>query len=120
MGGQQGIAGHLRAHLAVTQDEVRQDREHRFARRALDTPDGETAQPDADIMGVPCQTPAPATRRLVCELKAKGEEKGEDTFDKRLAIVKQTKVGGFVLEIDSDGAVVPCPFVCLSHVSPRL
>ena len=28
MGGQQGIAGHLRAHLAVAQDEVREDREH--------------------------------------------------------------------------------------------
>jgi hypothetical protein len=38
----------------------------------------------------------------VCELKTKGEEKGEDTLDKRLAIVKQTKVSGFVLEINDD------------------
>jgi hypothetical protein len=54
----------------------------------------------------------------VCELKAKSEENGEDTLDKRLAIVEQTKVGGFVLEIDGDGAVVPCPLGCVAHVSP--
>ena len=29
MRGQQGIAGHLGAHLAIAQDEVREDREHR-------------------------------------------------------------------------------------------
>ena len=28
MGGQQGITGHLRAHLAIAQDEMRQDGEH--------------------------------------------------------------------------------------------
>jgi hypothetical protein len=38
--GQQGIAGHLGAHLAIAQDEVRQDGEHGFARRTLDPPDG--------------------------------------------------------------------------------
>jgi len=53
-------------------------------------------------MGVPGQTPASATAGRVCELKTKGEEKGEDTLDKRLAIVKQTKVSGFVLEINGD------------------
>jgi hypothetical protein len=56
----------------------------------------------------------------VCELKAKGEEKGENTLNKRLAIVKQTKVGGFVLEIDGDGAILLSPFACLSHVPPVL
>jgi hypothetical protein len=53
-------------------------------------------------MGVPGQTPASATAGRVCELKTKGEERGEDTLDKRLAIVKQTKVSGFVLEINGD------------------
>ena len=86
--GQQGITGHLRAHLAIAQDEVREDREHRFAPCTLDAPDGETTQPDTDIMGVAGQTPAAATGRLVCELKAKGQEKGEDELDKRLAIVQ--------------------------------
>ena len=78
MRGQQGIAGHLRAHLAIAQDEVRQDGEHRFARRALDTPDGDPTQPDTDIMGVARQAPAAATGRLVFELKAEGQEEGED------------------------------------------
>ena len=118
MRGQQGIAGHLGAHLAIAQDEVREDREHRFARRALDTPDGEPTQADADIMGVAGQAPAAATGRLVCELKAKGQEKGEHAFDKRLTVAKELKVGRFIVKIDGDGAVVPRPCGCCAHVSP--
>jgi hypothetical protein len=75
MGCQQGSTGHLRWHLAVTQDEVRQDREHRFARRTLDTPDGEPTQPDTDIMGMACQPPAAATGCLMFELKSEGQDK---------------------------------------------
>jgi hypothetical protein len=37
---QQGIAGHLWAHLAIAQDKMRQHGEHRFAHRTLDAPDG--------------------------------------------------------------------------------
>jgi hypothetical protein len=37
------------------------------------------------------------TGRLVFQLKAKGEEKGEDTFQERLPIAKQLKIGRFVL-----------------------
>jgi len=39
------------------------------------------------------------------ELKAKGEEKGEDELDKRPAVVKELKVGRFIVEIDGDGTV---------------
>jgi hypothetical protein len=35
------------------------------------------------------------------ELKTQGEEKGADAFDKGLAIVKQLKVRGLILEIDT-------------------
>jgi hypothetical protein len=98
MGRQQGITGHLRAHLAVAQDEVRQDGEHRFARGALYPPDDDPAQPDARIMRVARPAPPAATGRLVYELKAQGQDKGEDELDKRLAIVKQAKVGGFIKE----------------------
>ena len=56
---QQRITGHLRAHLAIAQDEVRQDREHRFTCGALDTPDGETTQPETGIVGVAGQAPPP-------------------------------------------------------------
>ena len=89
VGGQQGIAGHLRSHLAVAQDEVGQDGEHRFARGALDAPDGEPAQADTGIMGVARQAPALAAAGLVGELKAEGEEKGEDELDKRFAVAKE-------------------------------
>ena len=95
-----------------------EDREDRFARRALDTPDSDPAQADTDIMGVAGQAPAAATARLVCELKAQGQEKGDDEFDKRLAIAKQLKVGRFVLKIDGDGAVFSRRFGCCTHVSP--
>ena len=81
-------------------------------------PDGDPTQADTDIMRVARQAPAAATGRLVCELKAKGQEEGEDAFDKRLAIAKQLKVGRFVLKIDGDGAVFAGRFGCCAHVSP--
>ena len=52
-----------------------------------------------------CQAPTSLTRRCVFELKAKGEEKGEDTCDKRFAIAKQLIIGRFVLKVDGDGPV---------------
>src|SRR6266446_3531257 len=61
--------------LAVTQDEVRQDGEDGFTCRTLDTPDGETAQPDPDVMRVTGQTPTATTGRLVFQLQAKGRRK---------------------------------------------
>jgi hypothetical protein len=106
MGGQQGIAGHCGSHLAIAQDEVRENREHGFACGTLETPDGETAQADTGIMGVACQVPALTAAGLVGELKAKREEKGEHAFDKRLAIAKQLIVGRVVAKIDRDGPVV--------------
>jgi hypothetical protein len=39
------------------------------------------------------------------ELKAKGEEKGEHTFDKRLTVCNQVKVGRVVSKVDGDSAV---------------
>jgi hypothetical protein len=61
--------------------------------RALDTPDGETTQPEPEVMGVTRQAPSAATARLVGELKAQGQEESHDAFDKRLAVAKQLKVG---------------------------
>jgi hypothetical protein len=52
-----------------------------------------------------CQAPTAATARLVCELKAKGEEKGEHKLQERLAIIQQANVGGFIPEIN--GCVPP-------------
>src|SRR5712691_4551614 len=106
MGRQQGIASDLRSHLTITQDEMRQDRKHRFARRALYPLDDDPTQTDTDIMRVTGQAPAATTGRLVGELKAKGEEKGEDAFDKRFAIATQLIIGRFVLQVDGNGPVV--------------
>ena len=50
--------------------------------------------------------------------KSDGIWKGQHTFDKGLAIAQQLQVGRFVVKINGDGAVVPCPFARLSHVSP--
>ena len=105
MGGQQRITGHCGPHLAVTQDEMRQDRKHCLARRTLDAPDSDPTEPDTDVMRVAGQAPAAGTSRLVFQLKAQGQEKGEHKFEKRLAVAKQLKVGRFILKINRDGAV---------------
>jgi hypothetical protein len=114
---QQGVASDLRSHLAIAQDKMWQDRKDGFARRALYPPDRDSAKTDAHIMGVARQASSPATGRFVFQLKAKSEEKGENTFDKRLAIAKQLKVSSFILEIDGDGAVVAGLMGCGSHGS---
>jgi hypothetical protein len=97
---------------------VREDREHRFAHGALETPDGDPTQPDTDVMRVAWQAPAAATGRLVCQLKAKGQEKGEHELEKRLAIVKQLRVRRFMLKIDGDGPVFSCRSGLLAHMLP--
>src|SRR5882724_4159597 len=112
--------GYLRLHRAIAYDEVREDSEHGVAHCTLDAPDGETTQPDTDVMRVAGETPTPATGRRVCELKAKGQEKSQDELDKCLAIVKQAKVRGFILEINGDRAVAPCLCGCCAQcVTPR-
>src|SRR6266852_2910204 len=99
-------------------NEVRQDREHRATRGALDPPDGEPTQPDTGIMGVAGETPAATTGRLVGELKANGEEESHDAFDKRLAIAKQLRIRSFVVKIDGDGAVFAGLVSGVAHESP--
>jgi hypothetical protein len=48
---------------------------------------------------------AAATGRLVCELKAQGQDEGEHAFDKRLAVATQLRVCHFVVKIDGDSLV---------------
>src|SRR6266849_3676970 len=117
VGGQQRIPSHFRSYLAVTQDEMRQDGEHGFARRTLDTPDGETTQAETSIVGVAGQTPALATAGLVEELKAEREKKREYELDKRFGVAQELSVGRLIVEIDGERAVVACRFGGVSHVS---
>jgi hypothetical protein len=69
-------------------------------------------------MRVTGETPAPATGRLMCELKAEGEEESAHEFYKGLAVAQQLQVGRIVSKIDSDSAVFTGSFVRLPHVSP--
>jgi hypothetical protein len=115
---QQGVAGNLRTHLAIAQDKVGQDGEHHCAPCTLETPDDDPTQADTDIMGVARQAPTTTTSHFMCKLKAKRQDEGEDTFDKRLAVTKELEVGRFVLKIDGDGAVCASRFGCFPHVSP--
>jgi hypothetical protein len=118
VGGQQSITGHVRPHRAIAQDEVWQDGEDRFARGALDAPEGEPAQANPGVMGVTRQAPAPTTGRLVPQLKAQGEEESDHQCDKGLAVVKQLNVGRLILKIDGDGPVLAYRLGCLAHLSP--
>jgi len=54
----------LRSHLAIAQDAMREDCEDRFARRTLDTPDGDAIEPYSDVMRVSGEGPFPATGPL--------------------------------------------------------
>ena len=78
---------------------MRQDREHRTTRGALETPDGEPTQPDTSLMGVECETPAAATGRLVGERKAEGEEDSAHECHKGFALAKQLNVSRVVSKI---------------------
>ncbi len=73
---------------------------------------------DTRVMGVTREAPTTATGGLVKELKAQGQDTGEDAFDKRPAIAKQLNVGGFILEVDGDGTVYARRFGRCAHVSP--
>jgi len=53
-------------------------------------------------MRVARQVPSATTGRLVCELKADGQNEGKHTFNKGLAIAKQLNVGRFILKINRD------------------
>ena len=97
---------------------MEEDRKHGAARGALEPPDSNPTETDTCIMGVTGEAPAAATGCLVEEWKAKGQEKGEDAFDKRLPVTKELKVGRIVLKIDSNGAVCACRCRCFLHVSP--
>jgi hypothetical protein len=88
MGRQEGIASALRAHLAIAQDEMREDCEHGATCRALESPDGDSTQTDTHIMRMAREASTTATGGFVFQLKAEGHEEGEDTFEERLPIAK--------------------------------
>src|SRR5713101_3067227 len=117
MGRQQGIAGYVRPHRAVAQDKVRQDGEDRFAGGALDAPDGEPAEANPRVMGVARQASTLTAAGLVEELKAEGEEEGEDELDERVGVGQEPKIGRLIVEIDGEGAVVTYRFGGVPHVS---
>ena len=76
-------------------------------------------------MGVARQTAAAGTGRFVGKLEADREEKGQDKLDKRLAIADQLEVGGWVLEVDSEGSVLASRLGGLAgsgkfHIPPNL
>jgi hypothetical protein len=54
----------------------------------------------------------------VCALEAKGQHEGDRTFETRLAVFNQAKVGCLVSKIHSDGTVVPWWFGLASQRSP--
>src|SRR5438477_542949 len=68
-------------------------------------------------MGVARHTATAGTGRFVGKLEADREDKGQDKLDKRLAIADQLEVGGWVLEVDSEGSVLASRFGGLCHVS---
>ena len=68
-------------------------------------------------MGVARQAPTLTAAGLVEELKAEGEEEGEDELDERVGVVQEPKIGRLIVEIDGEGAVVTYRFGGVPHVS---
>jgi hypothetical protein len=52
------------------------------------------------------------------ELKAKGHDEGDDTFEERLPIAKQLEIRRFAPEIDGNGAVFSRRLSHYTQVSP--
>ena len=100
-------------------NEMWQDGEHRTTRGAWEPPDGDATQADSEVVRVTGQASTATTARLMFELKAKSQEKGENTFEKRLAVAKQLKVGRFILKINCDGPVFTGLAGCGSHGHPQ-
>ncbi len=71
-------------------------------------------------MGVAREAPTAATGGLVGELKPKCEDERQDELDKRLAIVHELKVSGFILEIDRNGTIFTGPIGGFCHGSPQV
>ena len=117
MGGEEGIAGDVRSHRAVTQDEMGQHGKNCLASRALHAPDGEATEPNAGIMGVASQTTTAVTGRFMGQLEADGEDEGKDALDEGLRVVKELRVGGLIVEIDGDRTVLAWCFGGLCQVS---
>jgi hypothetical protein len=87
--GQEGITSRIGSHLAVSQDEMGQHGKNGLASRALNAPNRETAKPNAGIMGVAGHRATAITSRFVLELKANGEDEGQDELDECLGIVEE-------------------------------
>ena len=51
------------------------------------------------------------------ELKAQGEDEGEDDLDKRLGIVEELEGGGLIVEVDGNRPVLLGRLGGLDHVS---
>jgi len=113
-----GITGYIRAHLAIAQDAMGQDGQHRCARRALYPPDGHPTQTETDLRRMPRQASAAVTGRLVLQLEAEGEETSAHALEKRLAIAKELKVGRFVLKIDGDSPMFAGLTGSVAHGAP--
>src|SRR5712671_7880010 len=113
MGGEQGLPRYIRTHTAIAQDEVGQHCKDSLARGTLHAPDGEAAEANPRIMGVAGETAA-VTQGFVIELEAKSQEKGQNEVNERFAIAQQLKVGGFIVKIDGEGAVLAGRFGALS------
>jgi hypothetical protein len=119
MSSQQRITDCTRGHLSVAQDEMGQYGKDRLTACALNAPNGEPTQANASIVGMAGQRVTSAGR-CVLELKAQGEDESQDELEERLGVVEELAVGGLIVEIDGESAILAGCFVGLCHVSSPL
>jgi hypothetical protein len=105
VGGHQGSASPLQARLPLPPDARGPDGQPGLAHGTWAPPAGETAPSHAEGMGGPRHASAAAPGRLVVQLTTASQEARPHDCDTRLAVAQALHVGGFVLQIASDGPV---------------
>jgi hypothetical protein len=106
MGSHHGIVGDLSFEPAISQDERRQDGKDRFALRPLKPPDHQTTKPNTGRVGMARQSISPRAPRVMLELEANGQDKGDHQINAGFALPQHVHVGSLIVKIDDNSTVL--------------
>jgi hypothetical protein len=100
---------------------MRQNRKNRLAMRTLNAPNRQIIESNPCIMRVPGQGKSHGAILSMFQLKANGDDKGNDKLDKGLAVSDKMQVSLLVFKVYGDCPVMPellSPFlqICLRIV----
>jgi hypothetical protein len=77
-----------------------------FAHGTLQSPDRQSPEPDARLVGMARQSTSPRALGLLHELEATGQENGDHQVNKGFALPQPIPVGGLIVKIDDNSTVL--------------